>query len=259
MKIYEPKGRAREYSPLALNYFKGCTHNCSYCYVNRLNAAFGTGANQHEAAAPTDAGFRELELSAKKFQGCNQQILLSFTGDPYCDMPSESTRRVLQILNRYNHKVAILTKGGNRLLNDIDLFKQFGNRIKIGATLTFDNDKDSLEWEPGATLPGERIESLRKLSELGIKTWASFEPVIKPAQSLNLLYKVSTFMDHVRVGKLNDYKGLDKHIDWTKFIHDTVNVCRETGLKFYIKNDLAAYNKGTILFPKERNSEYLNL
>jgi len=224
-----------------------------------LNAAFGTGLNQYEAAGPTEAGFRELELNAKKMQGCNQQILLSFTGDPYCDMPAESTRRVLEILNRYNHKVAILTKGGNRILNDIDLFQQFGDRIKIGATLTFDNDKDSLEWEPGATLPGERMESLRILSEMGIKTWASFEPVIKPEQSLNLLQQVSGFIDHVRVGKLNDYKGLDKLIDWTKFIQDVVAIGRETGLKFYIKNDLAAFNQGTMLFPEERDSEYLNL
>jgi DNA repair photolyase len=259
MKIYEPTGRAREYSPLALNYFKGCTHNCSYCYVNRLNAAFGTGLTQDKCAGPTEAGFRELELSAKKMQGCNQQILLSFTGDPYADMSPETTRRVLEILNRYNHKVAILTKGGNRVLNDIDLFKQFGDRIKIGATLTFDNDKDSLEWEPGATLPGERMESLRILSELGIKTWASFEPVIKPEQSLNLLQQISGFMDHVRIGKLNDYKGLDKAIDWTKFIQDVVSSCRETGLKFYIKNDLAAFNQGTQLFPEERDSEFLNL
>ena len=66
MKIYEPAGRAREYSPLALNYFKGCTHNCAYCYVNRLNAAFGTGLTQDKCAGPTEAGFVELERSAKK-------------------------------------------------------------------------------------------------------------------------------------------------------------------------------------------------
>lgn len=259
MKIYEPKGRAREYSPLALNYFKGCTHNCAYCYVNRLNAAFGTGVNQYEATAPTEAGFHELELSAKKMQGCNQQILLSFTSDPYCDMPAETTRRVLEILNRYNHKVAILTKGGNRVLNDIDLFKQFGDRIKIGATLTFDNDKDSLEWEPKAAIPADRISSLAKLSDEGIKTWVSFEPVIIPDQSINLMRMVSPFIDHVRIGKLNDYKGIDKQVDWSKFIQNAVDVCRETGIRFYIKDDLAAFNHVTQLFPEERDSEFLNL
>jgi len=30
--IYQPKGKAREYSPWACNLFNGCTNNCSYCY-----------------------------------------------------------------------------------------------------------------------------------------------------------------------------------------------------------------------------------
>lgn len=29
-KIYEPKGKAREYSPLVLNYYKGCSHECLF-------------------------------------------------------------------------------------------------------------------------------------------------------------------------------------------------------------------------------------
>lgn len=31
--IYEPKGRAREYAPLACNLYMGCTHGCKYCYA----------------------------------------------------------------------------------------------------------------------------------------------------------------------------------------------------------------------------------
>ena len=30
--IYEPKGRAREYAARALNLYKGCPHNCAYCF-----------------------------------------------------------------------------------------------------------------------------------------------------------------------------------------------------------------------------------
>lgn len=259
MKIYEPKGRAREYSPLALNYFKGCTHNCLYCYVSRMNKAFGVPYTQSECNAPTELDLREIENSAYKMQGCNKQILLQFTSDPYCNMPPEITTKVLKILLKYRHKVVILTKGGNRCLNDIELFKQFKEKIKVGATLTFDNEKDSLFWESGAALPFERLESLKTLSESGIKTWVSFEPVIVPEQSLNLLEKAAKFVDSVKIGKLNDYKGLDKQINWTDFIERSVEICRKNNLQFYIKKDLAKFNKCTQLNSHELDENYLCL
>ena len=42
IKIYEPRGRAREYSPFAMNYFKGCDHGCRYCYVPRMMKVFNS-------------------------------------------------------------------------------------------------------------------------------------------------------------------------------------------------------------------------
>ena len=211
MEIYEPKGRAREYSPLALNYYKGCTHGCKYCYVPNMLGRFDLSYKHNVVNSNVD--FSKIEKSAKKMAGCGKQILLSFTGDPYCGVCPEVTTEVLTILNKYKHKVAILTKGGRNSLNDLELIKSFGNRIKIGATLTFDNDEDSKAWESGAALPDERIEALKIFSENGVKTWVSFEPVIIPEQTLSLLVKVSSFVDHVKIGKINNYKGLDKNIN----------------------------------------------
>jgi len=34
--VYEPKGRAGEYAPLALNLYRGCDHGCTYCYGPRV-------------------------------------------------------------------------------------------------------------------------------------------------------------------------------------------------------------------------------
>jgi DNA repair photolyase len=198
-----------------------------------------------------------ITKDAEKLRGINKQILLSFTTDPYSRQIIHETRKVLEILNFYGHKVAILTKGGKRSLRDLDMFKQFGDRIKIGASLTFDNDIDSREWERGAVLPSERIESLRILHEEGIKTWVSFEPVIKPEQSLNLMKQVS-FVDHVKVGKINNYKGLDKTIDWKKFIVDSADLLRDQGTKFYIKKDLSAYYPEYLTnFEKDENVLFL--
>lgn len=260
MKIYQPAGRAREYSPLALNYFKGCDNGCKYCYVPGMLKRFNKNYDHSTVLLPLENGFKELENSAKKMQGC-EQILLSFTGDPYCNTNVDTTRHVLSILNKYNHKVAILTKNPDLALKDLDTIKSFGDRIKIGSTLTFDNDKDSLEWEDGAISPSKRIDALRKFSEQGVITWASFEPVIIPEQSLNLLKQVSKFIDHVKVGKINNYKGIDKTIDWAKFIFDSVRILRGANMndKFYIKKDLLIHNKGVYLSGNETNEDWLNL
>jgi DNA repair photolyase len=222
---------------------------------------FNSNYEHSKIYIPDEKGFYELEQSAKKLRNCETQILLSFTGDPYCGISPEITTKVLEILNFYNHKVAILTKGGKKCLNDLELFKKFGNRIKIGATLTFDNEKDSKLWESGAALPLERLETLETLSNNNVITWASFEPVINTKQSLNLLQKVTKFIDHVKIGKINNYKGLDKNIDWSMFIYEAVKIMRENKMndRFYIKNDLAIHNKGVYLSGNEINQDYLNL
>jgi DNA repair photolyase len=256
-KIYEPAGRAREYSPLALNYFKGCDHNCLYCYVKPMMSRFNSNYDHETVINPQD--FKELEVSAKKMMGCNKQILLSFTGDPYCNAENGETRQVLEILNKYNHKVAILTKHPNKAIKDIDIFKKFEDRFKIGSTLTFDNEKDSKHWESGAALPNERIEALKYFADNGVITWASFEPVIIPEQSLNLLKQISSFIDHVKIGKINHYKGIEKDIDWAKFIFEAVRICRDKNMKFYIKNDLQKFNKNVYLSGDETNEDFLNL
>ena len=258
-KIYQPAGRAREYSPLALNMYKGCTHGCKYCYVPRIFCKWNRDYN-HAACEPK-FNATELERSAANLQGCGKQILLSFTGDPYCGIDNTPTRQALEILNRYNHHVAILTKGGTRCLKDIDLFKQFGKRIKIGATLTFSKDEESMEWEPGGALPGNRLDMLRQLHEQGITTWASFEPVVIPDHSLTLLLMVASggYVDHVKIGKINNYQDIDKRIDWNLFIKNAVDICRHYNLPFYIKNDLASFNRDTVLRPEERDQDYLNI
>jgi DNA repair photolyase len=220
---------------------------------------FNSNYNHGTVINPVD--FSKLEASAKKMQGCGKQILLSFTGDPYCNSENGETRKVLEILNKYNHKVAILTKQPDKAMKDLDLFLKFGDRFKIGSTLTFDNEKDSLEWEKGASLPIERVDALRKFAELGIKTWASFEPVIIPEQSLSLLLTVSEFIDHVKIGKINNYKGIDKQIDWGKFIFDSVRILRDAEMndRFYIKKDLLIHNTGVYLSGNETNEDFLNL
>lgn len=264
MKIYVPKGRAREYSPLSLNYLSHCDFGCLYCYGIRLTDMQNMknkGFKPIQVVKPSASDWLRIKNSAKKWMGCNEQILLSFLHDPYCDSEHGETRKLLKILNQYGHKVAILTKNPEKALRDLDIMKDMGDCFKIGTSLTFDNDKDSLQYEPGASLPQSRIDALEEFKKQGIKTWASFEPVIMPSQSLNLLNQVTSFIDHVKVGKVNHFGNYSQQINWTQFIKDAVQILRNASMndRFYIKKDLLAFNQGVYLSSNETDQDWLNL
>jgi DNA repair photolyase len=237
--IYEPKGKAREYSPLAVNLYKGCGHCCSYCYVPGV-IKITRNDFDNQVDVKKDVKMR-LTASALKYQGTDKQVLMSFTTDPYNDLNEfmKLTRIALQIFLDHKIPVAVLSKGGTKVLQDIDLFRKFGKHIKVGSSLTFLDDKDSRRWERNAALPFDRIGTLKTLNKLGIRTWVSLEPVIDPQQTLNLIDETYQFVDEYQVGKLNYTKS---NIDWSAFIRDAYYKLINYKKEFYIKSDLSFTN-----------------
>lgn len=248
--IYEPKGKAREYSPLALNvYSGGCDHGCEYCYCASIQRG-----NWGLTPKPRDISglWREAKLASR-------QILLCFMSDPYCAAEREhrQTRKALRILADAGCSVAILTKGGKRCLDDIDIFKSWPDgRVKVGATLTFNSAAWSRKVEPGAADPGDRIEALRVLNGAGIRTWASIEPVIDPVESIAIIAASLPFVDAYKVGKLNHRKNTT---DWADFGKKAVDMIRAAGKQLYVKDDLRPFLPEGYLTPAECNSESLEL
>jgi len=250
--IYTPKGMAREYSPYALNIYNGCDHNCKYCYVKTM--PFRKQVLNSEIEPRKDI-LVKLEKQLKKNE-INEQVLLCFTGDAYCkaDVKHETTREILKILLKYNVPIAILSKGGKRILRDLDLFKKF-DKIKVGSTLTLTKNTDSLIYEPGASLPKERMETLKALHDEGIKTWVSFEPVIDTKQTIEILDITKDYVDQYKVGKMNHQKS---NIDWKTFGNEISKKLIEYGNEFYIKKDLYRYM--TIKLPEKYiDQDYLVL
>jgi DNA repair photolyase len=259
--IYEPSGAAREYSPLALNYIKGCDHGCVYCYVPKMMKRFNKDyIHSNVYIKEEETLIKELIRSAKKHRDSEKQVFLSFLTDPYSHFNNDTklTRRVLMILLEYNIPVSILSKGGKNLLQDLDVFKMFGDNIQIGGSLTFTSDEDSLKWEKNGALPNERFETLKIMHDNGIRTWASMEPVIYPDQSLEIMELTKDYVDAYKIGKLNHFKKHEEKFDWTKFLTDSVNIMRKNNKEFYIKKDLLEYKEeGLYLSENETNMDYL--
>jgi DNA repair photolyase len=257
--IYVPKGSAGEYSPLGCNPYEGCDHGCSYCYQHAMVNRFQPDSDFNNVR-PKESFIEALLKDAPKFKGC-KQVLLCFACDPYNKLNNtlQTTRQVLEILLANKIAVAILTKGGRNAYQDAILLKMFGPHAMVGTTLTYDNDADSLANEPGAALPGERIEMLKYFHEMGITTWASFEPVMDPNQSLKLLELSTPYCDKFKIGKLNHNPKLEKLIDWGKFLAEAVAIMRKYNKAFIIKSDLLKYNSGTFLNPWEMDFRSLDV
>lgn len=237
--IYEPKGRALEYSYLACNLFRGCVHGCLYCYapdVLRIDKK-----DFHSISRPRPNVLSQLKKDAIKLKGTNKRVLLCFTCDPYPpeNMENGITREALQILKGNNIPFQILTKAGTKASRDFDLY---GPNDAFATTLTYlSDDGKTLEIEPGAALPSDRIQTIREAKKKGITTWVSLEPVLDAEESLAIIEQTHRFVDLFKIGKLN-HKRSD--IDWGKFGAEAVRLCERYNTPYYIKNDLAAFMNG---------------
>lgn len=237
--IYNPSGRAAEYCRWACNLYRGCEHGCRYCYVPVMTNS--SHDNFSMIAEPRKDILKKLEQDAayQSKNGLNENILLSFTSDPY--QPIEEnlfiTRKALEIFAKYNLKVTVLTKGGQRALRDIDLYR---DGWEFASTLTFVNDDDSKLWEKNAALPQDRINTLKEFHNRGIYTWVSIEPVIDVKQSLELIDITHDFVDKYKVGVLN-YRDEALSIDWASFGRKAVEKLVGYNKDYYIKHDLRKY------------------
>lgn len=236
--IYAPAGQAGEYSALATNPYRGCGNACVYCYVPNVlrmdRGEFDAGA------IPRRNFLQDLESDAAKYQslGITEQVMLSFTTDPYHPGDTQLTRSVLQSLQRFGLGICTLTKGGRRALRDLDLFRP--GRDAFASTLTSLDEQFSRKWERAAALPEDRMETLQTFHKAGIYTWVSLEPTLDTAATIEIIRRTHEYVDLYKVGRVN-YSGLTKKIDWKQFTEDVLKVLAETGARHYIKRDLQPY------------------
>jgi len=234
--IYQPKGPAREYAPLAVNLGVGCSHGCKYCYGPRAahvkTEIFRSGIRVRNKI------LEKLEKDASLLKGDNREIFLSFLADPYCleEMKLGLTRQAIKILIANGLHFTVLTKGGIRAGRDFDLLAGY-DKTRFGTTLVFNCQTDADYWEPYAASVSYRINTIEVARMRGIKTWVSLEPVIDPRQTLGLVKTLHPIVDHWKVGKLN-YMPTPEPVDWRAFRDEITALFNSVGADYYIKKNL---------------------
>ena len=229
--IYEPKGRALEYSPLACNLWIGCIHNCGYCFGP---ATFRKSREDWITPRLKDRALERFESDAKKYAGDPREILFSFGTDPY-GTPEQRTQMydVLGIAAKHDLRITVLTKNPAGAEQHITMFQR--NGWSLGTTICFASEALREEWEPGAPSITSRVAALQTFREAGVKTWVSVEPVINPTEAIGVLAALVDKVDLIKVGKWN-HDARAKEVDWKAFLGEARMIL--SGRPHVFKHDL---------------------
>jgi DNA repair photolyase len=167
----------------SINPYRGCEHGCIYCFARPTHAYMGLSAGlDFEAklfAKPDIAKLLERELAKPGYKP--RVIAIGTNTDPYQPIETEwrIMRQILDVLNKANHPVSIVTKS-TLILRDIDILKELAgkNLVRVALSVTTLDRKLARTMEPRASTPARRLEAIRLLSEAGIPTSVIAAPVI---------------------------------------------------------------------------------
>jgi len=157
----------------SLNPYKGCQHNCAYCYVpNVLRIKRETWG--HFVDVKTNI---PLILSKELRKKKNGIVGISTVTDPYQPIEKKYriTRYCLEQLLKYDFPVHIQTKS-SLVTRDINIISKFSDAELMMSIGTL-NDNERKLLEPHSSSVTERLDALRKYSDIGIQTSVFFGPI----------------------------------------------------------------------------------
>ncbi|ARM87220.1 radical SAM domain-containing protein [Rhizobium sp. CIAT894] len=167
----------------SINPYRGCEHGCIYCFARPTHAYMGLSAGlDFETklfAKPDAAKLLERELAKPGYKV--RVIAIGTNTDPYQPIEKEwrIMRGILEVLNKANHPVSIVTKSA-MILRDLDILQEMAakNLVRVGISVTTLDRKLARAMEPRAATPPRRLETIHALTEAGIQTAVMAAPLI---------------------------------------------------------------------------------
>jgi DNA repair photolyase len=165
------------------NPYRGCEHGCIYCFARPSHAYLGFSAGldfeTKIICKPDAARLLEKELSRPGYKAA--PLVLGSNTDPY--QPVERslaiTRALLEVLERFNNPVAIVTKSTG-ILRDMDILARMAakGQARVHISLTTQDARLSRLMEPRAASPARRLAAISSLTEAGIPVTIMAAPLI---------------------------------------------------------------------------------
>ena len=167
----------------AVNPYRGCEHGCIYCYARPTHAYLGYSPGLDFETKlifkPEVATLLEKELCKPGYVA--RTLALGSNTDPYqpVERTLKLTRSVLEVLDRYNHPVGIVTKSAG-VLRDLDILSSMAKRnlARVYISVTTLDPRLARVMEPRAATPARRLHAIAELTRAGVPTGVLTAPMI---------------------------------------------------------------------------------
>ncbi|CUH48583.1 PA0069 family radical SAM protein [Ruegeria atlantica] len=167
----------------SINPYRGCEHGCVYCFARPTHAYLGLSPGldfeTRLIARPNAAEVLRKELSSARYKVAT--IAMGTNTDPYQPIEKyhQITRACLQVLQEFQHPVAIVTKGA-MIERDLDVLTPMAQLglVRVGISLTTLDPGLSRRMEPRAPSPVRRLATIRRLTDAGVPVRVMTSPLI---------------------------------------------------------------------------------
>jgi DNA repair photolyase len=232
-----------EYGDYTMNHVLGCAHGCKYpCYAFLMARRFGKVSSYEDWIKPrlVSNTLEILDREIPRLKSKIKSVQLCFTTDPFMygyDEIKQMSIAAIRKLNDAGIKCTVLTKG---ILPEI--LAELSPENEYGITLISLDESYRSRIEPGAASYQDRLAALRRLSDLGCKTWVSVEPYPTPnliQQDLGKILEALDFTDKIIFGRTNYNKEVSSYPNHKEFFDEqarnVIEFCEMKGIQYHIK------------------------
>jgi DNA repair photolyase len=185
-----------------INPYAGCAFACSYCYVPKFpNGKHASNEWGKWVQVKTNAPDLIRKERTRIF---GSRIFFGSATDPYqyLELKYRLTRRCLEELLRYKPDKLTIHTRSHLILQDLELIKSFKDTVRVGVSITTNDDAIRKQFEPNAPSIPRRLDLLARLSQAGINVHVSMAPLL-PCDPDKLVNLVCRHANMVWVGQMN--------------------------------------------------------
>ena len=176
--ILRPQRDERYGFGYTLSPYRGCSHGCRYCFLREYPQALHSPGDWGSWVTPK-LNAPEL-LWTQRHRLHEQAVFLSTATDPYQPIEREFrlTRACLKVLLDCPTTQVLLHTRSPLVVQDLELLRDFGERLTVGFSIPTDDDTVRQVVEPKAPPIPSRWAAVERLARAGLRVYVAATPLM---------------------------------------------------------------------------------